>query len=64
MTEDEIAEAIKKAYLEGLKEGQSQALMEKYCCGAVTAANELAELYTQTFFVKQTLDKGKKFFRR
>lgn len=64
MTEQEIEEAIREAYIEGLKEGRHEALMEKYECGIAKPANELAELYTQTFFVKQTLTEGKKFLRK
>lgn len=63
MTQEEIKQAIQEAYLEGLKEGHHQALVEKYDCGIVTPSNQLAELYTQTFFVKQEL-KSKQTLRK
>lgn len=64
ISNEELAQAIREAYIEGLNQGRHQALMEEYGCGISKPANELAELYTQTFFVKQTLADGKKFLRR
>ncbi len=69
MTEEEIAQAIREAYLEGFREGSHAAaasiLVPKFDVSPERIPNEYekADHYTQTFFVKDTLAKGKRFLR-
>ena len=66
MIEEEIQEAIRQAYLDGFREGFHLGLKKSLSEDNGEPIEEIknAELYAKTFFVKQTLSEGKKFFRR